>query len=188
MTGVQTCALPISSVAAAAPTDVGTIGSLNPHVLRGMLPLGDPLWVRVPPGTATGFDERFAALDSADRVPFTRLTSKKGESMASIARKHKLTAKQLGWYNQRVSRLKSGNLVPGQTILVPSVAVATAAKDVPNPSIERYPRRRSTTAKTPPKKKTPSARPWKKLKNKLPKPLMNNDYSLKPSSRNCKAN
>jgi membrane-bound lytic murein transglycosylase D len=132
---------PLAAVALAAAADAATIRDLNPHLLRGMLPSGDSLWVRVPPGAADGFDARYAALDSADRVALARVTSKKGESMASIARKHKLTAKQLNWYNPKVSRLKTGNLVPGQTILVPSSAVASAARDVPNPAIERYPRR-----------------------------------------------
>jgi LysM repeat protein len=100
----------------------------------------------VPAGTAEGFADRYAALDSTDRVAVTRVVSKKGESMVSIARKYKLTSKKLGWYNPKVSRLKSGNLVAGQTILVPSQAVVAAAKDVPNPAIERFPRR--TTRRT----------------------------------------
>ena len=132
---------PLAAIAAAARTDVPTIADLNPSVLRGMLPVGDSLWVRVPAGTGTAFVERYAALDSAVTTAWRIVTSKKGESMASIAKKHGLTAKKLGWYNPSVARLKSGNLVPGQAIRVPSLAVADAAMDVPNPAIERYPRR-----------------------------------------------
>jgi membrane-bound lytic murein transglycosylase D len=132
---------PLAAVALAALAQLDTVRDLNPHILRGMVPPGDAMWVRVPVGAATAFEERFVALDSADRTSLTRVKSRKGESMASIARKHGLTAKKLGWYNPRVARLKSGNLVAGQTILVPTVAVASAARDVPNPAIERYPRR-----------------------------------------------
>lgn len=132
---------PLAAVAAAAPAPVDSVRSLNPHVLRGMVPEGDSMWVRVPVGTADGFVDRFGMLDSAALVAVTRVKSKKGESMASIARRHGLTSKQLGWFNPKAARLKSGNLVAGQTILVPSRAVVAAARDVPNPAIERYPRR-----------------------------------------------
>jgi membrane-bound lytic murein transglycosylase D len=134
----------LAAIAAAAPTDIATVLDLNPHILRGMVPPGESKWVRVPPGTAEGFEARYAALDSADRVAYRTVVAKKGDSMTSIARKHRLTAKQLNWYNPKAMRLKSGNLVPGQSIMVPTIAVAAAARDVPNPSIERYPRRRAT--------------------------------------------
>ena len=101
---------------------------------------------------ADGFAARFATLDSATLKSTSRVISKKGESMSSIARKHQLTAKQLNWYNPQASRLKSGNLAPGQAITVPAAAVVAAARDVPNPSIERYPRRaRARPAANPPK-------------------------------------
>ena len=43
---------PLAAIAAAARTDVPTIADLNPSVLRGMLPVGDSLWVRVQIGRA----------------------------------------------------------------------------------------------------------------------------------------
>lgn len=132
---------PLAAIAAASLTDVPTIADLNPSILRGMLPVGDSLWVRVPVNAGTAFAERFSALGSSLTTAWRTVTSKKGESMASIAKQHGLTAKKLNWYNPSVSRLKSGNLVPGQAIRVPSLAVADAAMDVPNPAIERYPRR-----------------------------------------------
>jgi membrane-bound lytic murein transglycosylase D len=132
---------PIASVAAAIGLDVGAVQELNPHLLRGLTPAGDPTWVRVPSGLAAEFAERYAALDSAQRVGVRRVRSKSGESMTSVARRHGLTARQLGWYNPRVVRLKSGNLRAGQTILVPSPAAIAGARDVPNPAIERYQRR-----------------------------------------------
>ena len=140
-------AVPLAAVAGAAPADVAMLKELNSQLLRGMTPPRESLWVRVPVGRAEGFDARYAALDSAERVAVTRVTSKKGESITSIARKHGLTAKQLNWYNPKVVRLKSGNLSAGQAILVPSRATVLAAMDVPNPSIERYPRRSSASAR-----------------------------------------
>lgn len=142
-------ATPLSAVANATGTTTQSVHELNLHLLRGMTPPGDSLWVRVPAGAAAGFDERFSALDPVERAAVSKLTTRKGESMASIAKKHGLSAKQLGWYNPKPQRLKSGNLVVGQTILVPSKSTVLAAVEVPNPSLERYPHR----AKAPVKKK-----------------------------------
>ena len=105
-------------------------------------------------GAASGFEERFAALEPEERVAVNRVTSRKGESMSSIARAHGLTARQLAWYNPKVTRLKSGNLAAGQAILVPTRQTVSVAADVPNPALERYPRRAKTTAKAPAKGKT----------------------------------
>lgn len=164
---------PLAAIAAAAPTGVANISELNPQVLRGMSPIDESVWLRVPKGTAEGFSGRYAALDSADRASHARVVTKAGESMSSIAKKHKLTAKQLNWFNPKAQRLKSGNLVAGQTIVVPSAAVAAAARDVPNPSIERYPRKRAAPAAAPADKpatkpKAPSSGVDTKVTTKVP--------------------
>lgn len=133
--------VPLAAIASATDTTAEAVHELNFQLLRGMTPPGDSIWVRVPTGSAAAFDERLAALDPAERIAVTRVRSKKGESMASLAHQHGLSIKQLSWYNPKVTRLKSGNLVAGQTILVPSHATVRAAADVPNPSLERYPPR-----------------------------------------------
>lgn len=136
---------PLAAIANATGTTPIAVHELNYQLLRGMTPPGDSLWVRVPPGTGSTFRARFAALDPEERVGVTKVRSTKGASMWSIAHAHGLTTKQLGWYNPKVSRLSSGNLVPGQVILVPTRATVSAAADVPNPSLERYPHRRAPT-------------------------------------------
>ncbi len=140
-------ATPIAAIANASGAATSAVRELNFHLLRGMTPPGDSFWVRVPSGAAEGFDERFAALEPSERAAVRALTTKKGESMASIAKKNGITAKQLVWYNPRAERLKSGNLVAGQAILLPSRQTVSAAVDVPNPSIERYPRKPKPKAK-----------------------------------------
>src|SRR5262249_19793542 len=72
------------------------------------------------------------------------VTSKKGQSLASIAKTHGVTAKQLSFYNPKLKTLKSGALVAGQTVLVPTGAAVAGAAVVPDPAIERY--RTSTSA------------------------------------------
>ena len=130
---------PLAAIAKASGASVAELKDLNPHVLRGVTPPTGRFWVRIPSGRAAGFDSAFAALDSTQRRAFTRVVSKKGQSLGSIAVKHDLTARELGWYNPKVATLKpSGRLRPGQVILVPSRAVVAAATDVPDPTIERY--------------------------------------------------
>ena len=132
-------ATPLAAVANGAGIPLDTLLDYNPHVLRGMTPpTGARVWLRVPLGAADGFEARFGALDAAERVAIRTVVTKDGDYITAIAKKHGLTAKQLNWYNPQATRLKNGNLHPGQRILVPRVDVARAARDVPNPAIERY--------------------------------------------------
>ena len=61
-----------------------------------------------------------------------------GGTIRGIAKKLGISARQLSLYNPNVKRLKSGNLAPGQSVLVPTEAVVAAAVAVPDPAIERY--------------------------------------------------
>ena len=134
---------PLAAVAKAAGTSLAMIRDLNPHILRGMIPRGPPMVVRLPTGRAAAFAESFAALEERDRATGKRVTSKQGETLASIARREKngLTARTIGWYNPKLSTTKRGALRPGQTIFVPTPDVAAAAFNIPDPKLERYPRR-----------------------------------------------
>ena len=130
--------VPLAAVGRATGTTVAQIKELNPHVLRGMTPPAGSMFVRVPVGSAASFDSAFAALGDDAKARLTRVTSKKGQSLAAIANKYGRTATELTWYNPKLSYLKSGNLRPGQTILVPDEQTVSAALNVPDPSIERY--------------------------------------------------
>ena len=134
---------PLAAVANAVGVGGAALSELNPHVLRGMTPPKDSMWVRVPVGRGGEFAERFGALDTDERRALLRLESKKGQSMASIGKAHGVSAKQLGWYNPKAAKLKSGALRAGQVILVPRRDVVALARDVPNPSVEKYPSRRA---------------------------------------------
>ena len=131
-------ATPLAAVATASATTAADLLTLNPHILRGVTPPTGEIYVKIPVGRAASFDSGFAALDSADRVAFSRVVSKKGETLVSVAKRKGLTSTQLGWYNPKVAVLKGGKLRVGQTLLVPTVAVVEAARDVPDPSVERY--------------------------------------------------
>ena len=136
---------PLAAVAHAASERVSALQELNPHVLRGMTPPKDSFFVRVPVGRADSFAVAFAGLPKSERTGFHTLQSKKGESFASLAKREGLTARQVAQFNPKAKTLKSGNLAPGQTIIVPTAFVAAAATSAPDPSIERYSSSRGAT-------------------------------------------
>lgn len=138
---------PLSAVAAALGVPLDTIRDYNPQLLRGMTPPGEPVQLRVPVGVLDGFEARFLELPEGERRAVERVITRRGESMTTLARRHGVTVKQLGWYNPKVAKLKSGLLRTGQTLLIPSRAVVLAARDVPNPAIERYGTSARSTAK-----------------------------------------
>ncbi len=131
--------VPFAAVAKAAQVPLDTIRNWNPQYLRGMTPpTGTAVWLRVPVGSAEGFDSAFAALPDEERTATKRYVTREGDFITRIARANGLTAQQLNWYNPQATRLKNGNLHAGQRILVPRRDVAAAARDVPNPTVERY--------------------------------------------------
>ena len=130
---------PLAAVARASGSSLSSIVELNPHVLRGVTPPKVRFTVRVPTGASAAFDSTFAALPVEQHAAYTRITSKKGETVTSLARRVKLTSRQLGWYNPKLEvARRSGRVVVGQTVLVPSAAVVAGARDVPDPSVEIY--------------------------------------------------
>jgi peptidoglycan lytic transglycosylase D len=131
-------ATPLASIAKASGSSVSQLQELNPQILRGVTPPKDSFVVRIPAGAADSFAVAFDALPAADHVGLHTVISKKGQSMASIAHKASITSRQLAMYNPKAKRAHSGNLVPGQRILVPTKSVVAAARSVPDPSIEHY--------------------------------------------------
>lgn len=131
-------ATPVAAIAKAAGVNVDGIRELNPQVLRGVTAPTGSLTMRVPVGTAEGFDSAYAALPEDDRKAFTRVTTAKGATMVSTARRGGVTTKQLKWYNPKLKATKSGRLPVGRVVLLPSPAVVAAAYDIPDPAIERY--------------------------------------------------
>lgn len=131
-------ATPLAAVAAAVERPVVEITDLNPHLLRGMTPPGDSFTVRIPVGSAGAFDSAFTALPDSVRQAFRKLTSRRGETRAALAKRGGVTTAQLTAYNRSLRLAKSGAVVSGQTVLVPTREVLAAARNVPDPSVERY--------------------------------------------------
>jgi membrane-bound lytic murein transglycosylase D len=128
---------PLAAVARAAGITLSELTELNTHILRGVTPPKDSVWVNVPVGCAAGFPAVLDSVPVADRTPYRRIASKQGETFAAVAKRLGLSTKQLGWYNPSDAK-KKGRLGTGTTILVPSDDVLRAARDVPDPAVEIY--------------------------------------------------
>jgi LysM repeat protein len=82
------------------------------------------------------------ALDSipeADRRGYRSASvSGTGTTPAGFADKHGVTLKQLRWFNPTIRTTRKGRLVPGQSLRIPSDLAIDFAREIPDPSIERY--------------------------------------------------
>jgi len=132
-------AVPVAAIAKASGATVAQILSLNPQILRGMTPPRDSIRVRIPLGAALGFDSLLRALPQEERVGIRRVLSKKGDYPETVAERYGIRTRQVLLFNPKAERSKkTGRLAAGQVLLIPTAAVAAAATDAPDPSIERY--------------------------------------------------
>ncbi len=131
-------ATPLSAVARASRTHISVIRDLNPHVLRGMTPPKGSFTVRIPRGRSDSFQMLFDSLSQKERTAYTKVVTKKGLTLKKLAAKHAIESHQIRWYNPKLRVSKSGVLVAGQSVLVPTANTVEGAFDVPNPEIERY--------------------------------------------------
>ena len=130
---------PLAAVAKAAGIATVDVLELNPHFLRGMTPPHGTYLVRIPVGSAARFDSSFASLPSEDLIATRVVTSRKGDTVGRLAHAHAIPESAIRSFNPTLRMLKRGRLAPGQAVLLPTAAVASAALSVPDPSIERYP-------------------------------------------------
>jgi len=130
---------PIAAIAKAAHASTRDLLDLNPQLLRGMTPPRETFQVRVPVGSAAGFDSAFAALPDRELKATIGLETKKGDTAEGLAESHGISVAALKSFNPHLERLKSGRLAPGQYLALPTPAVAAASLDIPDPSIENFP-------------------------------------------------
>jgi membrane-bound lytic murein transglycosylase D len=129
--------VPLPAIAKASGVTLIELTELNTHILRGVTPPKDSVFVNVPIGRANGFAAALDSIPLVDRTAYRRVPSKAGETFAAVAKRVGVTAKQLGWFNPADAKRK-GKLGTGTTILVPSDDVLRAARDVPDPGVEIY--------------------------------------------------
>jgi membrane-bound lytic murein transglycosylase D len=129
----------LAAVARACSVDGREIAALNGHILRGMTPpTGGAAWVRVPGGCAESFDSSFRALPEATRLGTTKYVVKASDTPAGVAKKNGVTLTMLRQYNRSLTAPAAATLKVGSVLQIPTKETRSLARDVPDPSIERY--------------------------------------------------
>ena len=126
-------------VATASSSSPAVLKDLNPSILRGVTPPDTSVWVHVPTGQGARTFTSLDRLGDADRMGFSTLrVAGATVTLASVAHKAGITLKQLAWFNPALKTTKRGRLIAGQSLRVPHRDVFAFARDLPDPSIERY--------------------------------------------------
>jgi len=128
----------LASLATVGSLPGNTLRDLNPALLRGITPPDAEIWLRVPVGTA---EPLRAAIDtvSADALRgFRSVRLEETMTPGSFASRHGVSLKQLRWFNPNWRVSRKGRLAAGQTLRVPQEAVLTFARDIPDPSLEKF--------------------------------------------------
>jgi membrane-bound lytic murein transglycosylase D len=129
----------LAHITAASGAAKAEIRELNPAVLRGITPPDASIWVRVPLGLAERTRLALDSIPEVDRRGY-REASVSGASTtpARFADSHGVTLKQLRWFNPTIKTTRKGRLVPGQSLRIPRDLAIDFAREIPDPSIERY--------------------------------------------------
>lgn len=120
-------AIGLVTVAEWIDSTVDTLKDLNPELRRNTTPMGQHE-LRVPVGTKAKLEERLASADPAAFTSLIRHTVKSGETLATIARRYKITAANLADANGLRTNAK---LQPGISLLVPGAAAAAVTNARP---------------------------------------------------------
>lgn len=118
-------AIDLRRVAEWTGTSIDQIQALNPELRRWTTPLRYPEYeVKVPAGTADQLGERLAAASPSDFVSLNWYTVKRGETLAGIARKLRVSRSELAEANQLSVKSK---VRPGQDLVIPRAPASLLA-------------------------------------------------------------
>jgi membrane-bound lytic murein transglycosylase D len=117
-------AIALTTVAEWTDSTVERIRELNPELRRNTTPMGEHT-LKVPVGTKATLEEKLAAADPTTFATFIRHTVKSGETLATIARKFKVSRSDLADANALRATSK---IRPGQSLLVPGASAAAATR------------------------------------------------------------
>jgi membrane-bound lytic murein transglycosylase D len=104
----------LTVLARCAGTDAATLKTLNPELLRGSTPPGT-YQLRVPPGKAMDCLRQLAHMPAGKRLDFQGYTVRKGDTLAKVAKRFKLTPDDLLVANDITAK----QFRPGKRLLVP---------------------------------------------------------------------
>ena len=122
----------LTVLARCAGTDPATLKALNPELLRGSTPPG-AYALRVPPGKAMDCLRQLARMPASKRLDFQGYTIRRGDTLARLAKKFKVTPEDLLAANDMTAK----QFKPGKRLLVPPPpGMALDSRDIA-PPIER---------------------------------------------------
>ena len=125
-------AVDIRRVAEWVDFPVQTIQELNPELRRWTTPVrATDYELKVPMGTAEMVRERLAEANPTDLATLNRHTVKKGETLASIAKRLKVSRTDLAEANYLTARSK---VRPGQQLIIPRPPTLLLATRTENPA------------------------------------------------------
>ena len=134
-------AIDLRLVAETIDTDLESLRSLNPELLRLVTPPDPDFVLRLPEGSAERFFAEIAAIPPEKWVSWRRHKVEQGETLSSIARQYRVTAAEVAEANE----LAPGEtLEEGQKLIIPAAARAEAATG----KVIRYRVRRTDTIST----------------------------------------
>src|SRR5438105_822487 len=112
-------------VAETIDVDVETLRTLNPSLLRMATPDDPSLDLRLPQGTGEKFTAEIAAIPPDKWVSWRRHRVELGETLASIAKKYRLTAAAIAETN-KIERTAA--LEPGTKLIIPATQSSSETK------------------------------------------------------------
>jgi membrane-bound lytic murein transglycosylase D len=134
-------AIDLRLVAETIDTDLESLRSLNPELLRLVTPPDPDFVLRLPEGAAERFFAEIAAIPPEKWVSWRRHKVEQGETLSSIAKQYRLSATEVADANELAP---GATLEEGQKLIIPAAARAEAATG----KVIRYRVRRTDTIAT----------------------------------------
>ena len=139
----------LRKVAEWAGVGLSDIEDLNPELRRWTTPINYPGYeLKVPVGRGLALTERFARVDPSELVAFRRYNVRRGETLASVANKHRISRTELAVANGLGTRAR---LRAGQALIIPrqpSAALASNTRATSGRADVKRASRRTSAPKT----------------------------------------
>jgi membrane-bound lytic murein transglycosylase D len=112
---------------------IDEVQALNPELRRWTTPVATNYEIKVPAGTGAVFSDRLAAAAPEQLASFKYYTVRRGETIATIARKLNVSRADLAEANKMSVR---SNVRIGQELLIPRAPTGLLASTAPTPAPE----------------------------------------------------
>lgn len=126
------------AVAAAGGLTSTELRDLNPALLRGMAPPDASIWMRVPLGSGARTRSALDTLGDEQVRGYRSARVSQSVTPTAFAKDHGVSLKQLRWFNPSWKTTRKGRLVAGQSLRIPQELALAYARDIPDPSLEKY--------------------------------------------------